>query len=137
MTDDDWADYMKKREEEKKARQEQLGAEIYPRLQAVGVSTIEAYYSGGGDDGCVEDIELKGTDGNKIELDAQIFSEKLRELIDEFICSFLPRGWEINEGSSGNVVLNLTTRTLSFDHNYYVERNESWEEKWHIPTITP
>ena len=41
--------------------------------------------------------------------------------LDELVCTILPGGWEINEGSFGVVMLNTLTRRIYVAHSWRVE----------------
>lgn len=127
-----WKTYWATREEESKARQSQQGAELYATLSAQGVATVAATYYGGGDQGCVLGITYKDADDKEMTLSD---TKQLEETIDEFVCSFLPDGWEINQGSYGTAIMNVAERNLKFQH--FVERKTEWEVEWPTPTITP
>ena len=49
--------------------------------------------------------------------------------IEEFVYDRLPDGWEINDGSYGTVVFDLTQGNISFEHNqrYTDVTTEEWE----------
>ena len=83
-------------------------AALLATLTAQGVAVVEAHYNGGGDNGCVEEIIYKDANDNEMTVHA-IATENA---ISDVVCNFLPDGWEINEGSSGTVILNVAERKL-------------------------
>ena len=81
-------------------------------------------YSGGGDSGeWGDEIEVRTKDGKTYML-------PLGPKIDNWISYNLPSGWEIDEGSSGNVYFDLVDRVIRINHTwntYYTERENILE----------
>ena|SRR5579864_7067857 len=128
-----WEAFWNVQEAKQEAHEEQQSGELCAALEALGVTTLQAFYNGSGDQGCVVEIIYKDANGQQMELT----NNDLETLVDEVVCSILPDGWELNEGSSGNVIINVAERKLAFDHDYFVEANSAWEEQWPTPTTTP
>ena len=84
-----------------------------------GVSEIVCTYSGGGDSGYIEgDMNVDG-DSN------QPVPSFLENMCYNALSSF--GGWEINEGSQGNIVFNLKDLTISVNHTWNTEENHSFK----------
>ena len=80
-----------------------------------GVSEIICTYSGGGDSGYIEgDMNVDG-DSN------QPVPSFLEDMCYNALSSF--GGWEINEGSQGNIVFNLKDLTISVNHTWNTEEH--------------
>jgi len=110
--------------------------------------SIEFHYDGSGDSGDIHDpkIEPKMLGalhglGYKIEYGnggytmnaanewVRASQQNPRECILTCISELLPGGWEINEGSSGVVRLDIDTGTIRFEHNEneMVSNYTEWE----------
>jgi hypothetical protein len=74
------------------------------------IDYLEVSYSGGGDDGYIED-DGYDDDGNQYSL-----SNDLEELLYEKLDSSFG-GWEINEGSSGKFI--IQRETVEIEHEWY------------------
>ncbi len=74
------------------------------QLAKLEVDIVTIKYDGYGDSGTLDDpVALQN--GKPVEL-----PRKLNELLLEFAESFLPGGWEINDGACGEFVLNIKDR---------------------------
>jgi len=94
---------------------------ICSELYAKGVTTISMTYDGSGDSGEIDSIAASDGDGKNVEL-ADDTSVKLKDLLEVF----LPDGWEINEGSYGEMEITLPEGKLHIDHSErIVETNSS------------
>jgi hypothetical protein len=80
------------------------------------IDYLEVSYSGGGDDGYIED-DGYDDDGNQYSL-----SNDLEELLYEKLNSSFG-GWEINEGSSGKFI--IQRETVEIEHEWY---ENDWAE---------
>ena len=102
----DWDKRQKKRES---AARKSL-RKFCPQLVKLGVDSVTINYDGYGDSGTMEDpLALK--DGKPVELQG-----KLNDLLLEFAESYLPGGWEINDGACGTFVLNIKERRFFREH---------------------
>ena len=98
-------------EQEQKERQASAVEEATPLLKQLkqqGVCEITIYYSGSGDSGCIDRIELDVTP-------LQLSPEETL-IIEELAFESLPAGWEINDGSEGNITLDLDEEYLDLNH---------------------
>jgi hypothetical protein len=82
-------------------------------LARLGVRTVEVHYDGAGDSGFIQELDYDP------EPQAGI-PEGLRGLVEQFVYSHLPGGWELNEGSFGTVTIDVSSRKARRDHNWRV-----------------
>jgi len=85
--------------------------EILTKLKNMGIDTLVVEYDGEGDSGSIQKITI---------YPEMVLDEETRDAIEEYVYSKLPDGWEINEGSFGEVIFNITTMTVMLEYN---ERN--------------
>lgn len=99
--------------------------DLVTRLKALAVASVEIEYDGSGDEGFVETIAAKNAQGAVIRLDDKTWSD-----IDVYICDALPDGWEIDEGSFGTVVIDVSAEKWHFEHNdrFTDYTTDCWEE---------
>ena len=89
--------------------------DIFKEYTDRGVSEIICTYNGGGDSGYIEgDMNVDG-DSN------QPVPSFLEDMCYNALSSF--GGWEINEGSQGNIVFNLKDLTISVNHTWNTEEH--------------
>ncbi|MCG8584116.1 MAG: hypothetical protein MI757_05335 [Pirellulales bacterium] len=88
------------------------------QLAEQGVDTLRIAYDGYGDSGSVESITAFA-DKKEMELD-----DKLHQTLRDAAYDLLPGGWEINEGSYGELVVDVANRQVSREHNWRVESSE-------------
>jgi len=91
--------------------------EIFKEYIKRGVSEVICTYEGGGDSGYINNY--MGVDGESERIDASIQDVCYTEL-NNF------DGWEINEGSQGNIVFNLKDKTVTINHQWNVESYEEF-----------
>lgn len=84
---------------------------VYRYLDDNDTDSITIDYSGGGDSGQLE-YAYNNKTGNSIDLDGEI-EDICYDLLGDF------PGWEINEGSSGNI--HIDRKKISIDHNWNTE----------------
>ncbi len=93
------------------------------QLVKLEVDIVTITYDGYGDSGTLEDpVALQN--GKTVELPA-----KLNQLLLEFAESFLPGGWEINDGACGEFVLNIKDRKFIREHSWRSTEYEYEEEE--------
>jgi hypothetical protein len=78
-------------------------------LQRLGVKQVTIRYDGSGDSGVVESVVFDPQPPAGI-------PAGLTELLSEVAVEFLPGGWEDNEGSYGELELDVTERRLRRNH---------------------
>jgi len=95
--------------------------ELFERL---GDSYASVDFSGGGDDGFIEDFMI--INGNQVDIP---------KLIEELLYSMISRnfgGWENNQGAQGSWEFNPKDKTIFFDFNYNTEEEQSVELDYEI-----
>jgi hypothetical protein len=85
-------------------------------LRALGVAAVLVGYTGYGDEGYVEDVQ--------VEPEALAIPDALRQQIEDWACERLPAGWEIGAGSQGAVAIRVDRGRARFDHEDHTERSE-------------
>ena len=88
------------------------------------IDNFEVSYSGGGDDGYIED-DGYDDEGNQYRLSDDLENFLYSKLNNSF------GGWEINEGSSGKFIINRNT--MEIEHEWY---ENDWVESGLIIEIT-
>jgi hypothetical protein len=124
---------------------------IYQALSALGVHKLHVTYSGAGDSGCIDEIEASNKKGETIPLPATpvsiglIHAEwdaatgtystsvrsveeiPLKDAVEQWCYDLLEEhypGWEINEGSSGTIIIDPAARQGHIDHTYLVPQSD-------------
>jgi hypothetical protein len=94
---------------------------ICAALRSLGVSRVEMDYNGGGDEGAIESFSFFP--------EGVVVPDEFQELLDSWVCSVLPGGWEINEGSQGNILINVAESTARIEHemNFITTESETYE----------
>jgi len=104
-----------------------INDDIIKNLKYAGVERIECYFDGSGDSGTVEDAIIIPD-----LVSGEWMKEQIRETCSQIIHNNCG-GWEINEGSSGKVVIDLTKKqikaTISITWNPLEEYDEEEEEE--------
>ncbi len=119
---DEVVDRLQQRIEEQRQSALQAFAVLCDDLSALGVSQVQLYYDGYGDEGTFNDVTALA--GEKpVELDIP-WQDRLRDTG----CELLPGGWQDNSGSFGELVIDVTGRKLTREHNWRVEDSEYEEE---------
>ena len=106
------------------------------------ISKIEIDYSGGGDDGCVEEVRFEDIDGNNI--DVQMENEVETEwddLLYNMLSDNIEWDWINNDGGYGQMHIDCTktpwkvninhTQRITEDH-YYDDIDFSTDDKQHF-----
>ena len=99
---------------EKEKQQQRDAATIKLKQMLVdrpNISKIRITYDGSGDSGCFDAQKYSDSEGNDVEADF------LNDAVEEYVCSILPGGWEINEGSYGQVEIDVATCKSKVVHN--------------------
>ena len=73
------------------------------------IAKIEVDYSGGGDDGCIDDVRFEDIDENKIDvkLDGEVEAE-WDDLLYNMISENIEWDWINNEGGYGQMMIDCT-----------------------------
>ena len=94
-------------------------------LDALGIKRLVVQYSGSGDSGQTDDISTEPEKRNLL-LD-ELFEDtekSLKEILDEFTWQAIEEhegGFYNNEGGYGEVVFDTKNRTVTMEHNNYVQ----------------
>lgn len=151
---DDYKDYRSNRINEIKRRLKLNKPAVLDALKKLKVTSISVSYTGSGDSGQVDSVDafskdekevsLEGTKVTIVNLSSKFnqktkkFEEKeakqetslgdaLREIVYDILEMEYP-GWEINDGSSGNLRINVKDKKFKLEHTtYYTE--SKYEEK--------
>ncbi len=94
------------------------------------VARIEVDYSGAGDSGNIDAVHFISKKGKEIEMD----DKEVREAVEEFAYAQLEEhygGWEINDGSQGKMIIDVTNGKASFEHEWNVM--ETQEDNKEVP----
>ena len=146
--------YQEERDEKKRNNRESL-KEVCATLFNAGITLIEVHYDGYGDSGQIEYVSL--FKGDKCLKDEEVASlglptSTMQEYdhsakgdrryktvectlvtkIEDCAYDFLPGGWEINEGSFGDLKINTETAKATLEHNYRIQETEYSEEEFDL-----
>jgi hypothetical protein len=73
------------------------------------ISTIEVDYSGGGDDGCIDDVRFEDIDGNNIDILMEPdVSAEWDDLLYNMVSDNIEWDWINNEGGYGQMIIDCT-----------------------------
>lgn len=123
---DDWLQvYLAQQQQAQQEAQERL-AGCCQQLAALGIEQVQIAYDGYGDEGSVQGITAL-VDHHPVPLDAG-----LEEALSDAACELLPGGWEINEGSFGELLLDVAKRRVTRQHNWRIESSEYEEEDFEL-----
>ena len=141
---------------EKKRKNKESLKEVCATLFNAGITLVEVHYDGYGDSGQIEylllfkgDKQLKDEEVASLGLPTstvQTYNYKstgdkdryitkectLVDKIEDCAYDFLPGGWEINEGSFGDLKINTETAKATLEHNYRIQETEYSEEEFDI-----
>jgi hypothetical protein len=106
------------------------------------IAKIEVDYSGGGDDGCIDDVRYEDIDGNKIDILMEPdVSAEWDDLIYNMISENIEWDWINNEGGYGQMMIDCTktpwkvtinhSQRVLEDH-YYDNIEFSTDDKQHF-----
>lgn len=104
--------------------------QVYDGMIERGVSTAVISYNGSGDEGYIEDADYDPPIKNRAgETDAErnARSEALYELLHDasyYILNGHHPGWEINEGSQGEITFDAEARTTKLHHGEHTITTE-------------
>jgi hypothetical protein len=127
-TIDWWAKYQKDQEVRRTANKEEK-LPLLAKLKDAGIHKLVISYEGSGDSGEIHNHVVYGKDGEE----APILLDGLEEEVDEFCYQLLQDnygGWEINEGSFGEIVMMPTPRRITYTHNQRIEEVETTTGKY-------
>lgn len=99
----------------------------YGKLARLGVKLVTVEYHGASDEGAVESVTAQIA--NQVVID---LPDDLEGVIEEVAYDLLGAkfgGWEINEGSSGEITIDVAERKASIHHGWVVESTEWVDEE--------
>jgi len=99
--------------------------ELLETLTRAGVSRLEAWYDGSCDEGCLQGLECYGPNEDEVDI-----SNELRGALERVLFDLLCEkriGWEINDGSYGQVELDVATGFGTFYHTWRVPSEDDFE----------
>ncbi len=96
------------------------------QFAAKGIEKVRFAYDGYGDSGDIEQITALAN-GREVPLEEPLHGDFYNAAYD-----LLPAGWEINDGSFGELVLNVPERRLTRAHNWRITETDHEEEEWEL-----
>ena len=122
--------YMASIERQVEEARRTLAVDVFPALLACGVANIEVAYSGYGDSGAIDGVQFRDKAGLRV--DRNTLPGTLTEKLETAVYSFLPAGFENNEGGQGTVLIDLLARKITLQHQENeVVSNDSTRE-WEV-----
>ena len=106
--------YMASMERQVEEARRTLAVDVFPALLAYGVANIEVAYSGYGDSGAIDGVQYRDKAGLRV--DRNTIPGTLTEKLETAVYSFLPAGFEINDGGQGTVLIDLVARKITLQH---------------------
>lgn len=94
--------------------------QVFNDLYERGYRQVRVSYSGYGDSGSVDAAFAFETAGEPPTYPGQRLPEAQSNVIADWVESFLPGGWEINEGADGEAVINLRWGGSNSHHPAYI-----------------
>lgn len=117
----DFSEIMATWQQEQQARQQKKlksASLVASELKAINIESITFSYDGCGDSGAIESTNWEPED---IDVPNELI--KKLQALEELVYELLPSGWEINDGSAGDVSFDLTSGEININHKWleYVE----------------
>jgi hypothetical protein len=91
-----------------------------------GATKLKVTYAGSGDSGSIDEVQFLDAGGKVMTLatDWQVTTYRgqvaressLSRTVEALVDAMLPSGFEINEGGSGIILVNLAKRTMQWEH---------------------
>ena len=95
------------------------------------ISKIEVYYSGGGDDGCIDSVTYYDHNENSIEvkMESEINSE-WDDLLYDLLSEHIQWDWINNEGGCGSMTIDckLDPWNISIDHQQRIMEDHTYSD---------
>jgi hypothetical protein len=107
---------------------DRLRKELLPALRKTyRVASIEAAYSGYGDSGAIDGVQIRDAAGERV--DRTLLPDELVEALEACVYAFLPSGFEINDGGQGTVLIDARTEKVTLKHQEnFTETRDSTRE---------
>lgn len=118
-------EYEKQKAEQVKKAKNRLN-DVCELLSSLGINEVVGRYDGCGDSGAIDEINYftsKGAYTGDLPVNPfdSVYTEGLKislhDCFEELFCTFLPDGWEINDGAYGECTLNTLKKIVTIDHN--------------------
>ena len=106
---------LKADEKDKLLAAKEVLRKVCPELFLLGVAQVVAHYDGEGDSGDIQGIYAN--DINGVHMPWPKNSDKLRDAVLEAVWEFIPGGFEINDGSFGDITIKIETNEIVRQHN--------------------
>ena len=117
------AEMQRAEERERRETNDRLRHEILPQFRRLGVANIEVSYSGYGDSGAIDGVQYRDIAG--IRVDRASIPTQLVEDLESCAYSFLPAGFEINDGGQGTLTIDVVASKLALTHETNYTASES------------
>lgn len=100
---------------------------IIKKLHAMGAEKCTVEYSGSGDDGMIDEVFAeKGR--KRLELDKEL-SDMVEEFAYEALSTYFG-GWELNDGSTGSLIISVPDKEVTIHHNQNVMTVEEHQQSF-------
>lgn len=100
MSEQSWEEIYKKMQKERAEQDEKSRKKCVALMRKHRLSKVECEFSGSGDSGCIDSTVPFDRSNNYVALPKEAL-----EVFEDRVYDALPGGWEINDGSSGKVVI--------------------------------
>ena len=92
------------------------------KLRDLNVSKVEISYSGGGDDGCIDDyqafkINSEGKEQLNRDLELSSFSDAFDDYVYDLLSSTVEWDWVNNEGGWGLLTIDIENENIDVNHS--------------------
>ena len=113
-------------EVERLDRKAKAKEDLYRQLdEHPNITAIDVVFDGCGDSGQVEDIQYLDENDDA----TSTKNPELSDAVEEYVYSILPAGWEINDGSFGNIYINVKARTADCNFSWRTSEDASFTEE--------
>jgi hypothetical protein len=123
---DEWmAKYLREQEQRVANAKADLKKKMV-ELGKLGLHHVKVHYDGSGDSGEIEEVAFAKADGTEF-----VPEDGVEDAISDIVYGMLPGGWEINEGSYGDVTISVEGEVVKVkhEHNERIEKVETTEEE--------
>lgn len=105
---------------EKQPKPDDIRSQIFRALKAYGIKSVKVDYDGSGDSGDIHQFEVEPEKREEM-LDEPLgeTGKTVKEQMEQICWEGLESeegGWEINEGSYGNIIFDVANETIELDH---------------------
>ena len=106
------------------------------KLRDLNVSKVHISYSGGGDDGCIDDytahtINSEGNEVSNLDIELSSFADTFDDYIYNLLSNAIEWDWVNNEGGWGELVIDIENENIEINHsqrhveNYHYSQDRS------------